>query len=131
MLSKQPINKIQKALDIVRNLAIKESEEHKIWFLDIEKMFEDKKLKIMYLSFENLDKVMKSGQFQKIPDPADCLAGVTYRPPLKDSIRYKLSKNGFLPKTKLSFSKFKATLKFAKKRKALSQRQAEQGSPQL
>lgn len=109
-LLKRSVNQVKGLINVLKHVSIKDNEGTKVWFIDIDKIFTDKNFKIMYLSFENLEKVIRNGQFQKIPDPKLFMAGVTYYGTSKRSTKFEYEKNVFLPKTKISFSRFKSTL---------------------
>lgn len=52
----------------------------KIWFIEIDKIFQETNLRIFYLPMTSLIKLMISEQFGKVPDPMLYLAGFTLMP---------------------------------------------------
>lgn len=62
----------------MRELPITREEARKAWFIDISKMFHEKNLKIFYLPFASLDKLVRTKTFTKIPDPNEYLVGVSF-----------------------------------------------------
>ena len=60
-------------------------EKEKAWFIEVNKLFEEKNLKIFYLPLSNLQKILTSQQYQKIPDPTEYFVGVTYLSETKNS----------------------------------------------
>lgn len=49
----------------------------KAWFIEIDKIFTEKNLKIFYLPFATLDKVLRTLSFKKLPDPKYYLVGIS------------------------------------------------------
>jgi len=63
---------------VLKNLKPKENEDEKAWFIEIDKVFQEKNLKIFYLPLISLKKLLISQQFSKLPDPKDYFIGLTY-----------------------------------------------------
>ena len=64
-------------LAILRGLALKEDEHQKAWFIEDGKIFQEKNLRIFYMPFASLERIVKSKNFAKMPDPLGFLAGIT------------------------------------------------------
>ena len=73
---------LKAVITVLQGLAIKENEESKTWFIEIKKVFTEKNLKILYLPFSSLKKIIFNSQFHRIPDPVDFLIGLSFRPDL-------------------------------------------------
>ena len=69
---------------VLKNLTVKPSEHKKIWFIEIDKMFQEKNLKIFHLPLESLEKIIIKKEFGKFPDPIQYFAGFTYNPIYND-----------------------------------------------
>lgn len=55
-------------------------EKKKIWFIEIDKMFQEKNLKILYLPVLSLEKLLRYQECFKIPDPLNYFAGFAIMP---------------------------------------------------
>ena len=78
MIEKLSKNYQKGIFSILKNLKIKKEEKRKIWFIEIDKIFKEKNLKIFYLPFENLEKLIHEKDFIKMPDPKKYLIGLTH-----------------------------------------------------
>ena len=96
-------------INIIKKLEIKNQEAAKIWFINIDKICESKNAKILYLSFENMTKIMNSGKFEKMPDPLFFMSGVTYQSFANRYLDIDTDRNFFSRNRKLSFARFKPT----------------------
>lgn len=75
--SKISLPQIKGVLSILRGLAVKDDEHHKAWFIEVDKIFQEKNLRIFYMPFVSLEKIVKTRNFTKIPDPTQFLVGIT------------------------------------------------------
>jgi hypothetical protein len=75
--SKISFPQIKGVLSILRGLVVKDDEHHKAWFIEVDKIFQEKNLRIFYMPFVSLEKIVKTRNFTKIPDPTLFLVGVT------------------------------------------------------
>jgi hypothetical protein len=48
-----------------------------MFFLETEKIVSDKNLKIFYISYKNLCRIISENAYTKTPDPQNCLIGFT------------------------------------------------------
>ena len=71
------INQLKGVLSVIKNLKVKEEEIQKSWFIETAKIFQEKSLRIFYMPFSTLEKIIKSKSFLKIPDPKFYLIGVS------------------------------------------------------
>lgn len=71
------INQLKGVLSVIKNLKVKEEESQKSWFIETAKIFQEKSLRIFYMPFSTLEKIIKSKSFLKIPDPRFYLVGVS------------------------------------------------------
>lgn len=67
-------------ITVLKNLTPKVSEKKKVWFIEIEKVFQEKNLKIFYLPMPALYRLIVNRQFIKLPDPISYFVGITYFP---------------------------------------------------
>ena len=72
------ISQFKGVLSIIKNLKVKEDEDQKAWFIEIAKIFQEKNLRIFYMPFATLEKIMTSKSFAKVPDPKIFLVGVSF-----------------------------------------------------
>ena len=97
-------------------LKTKTTNETKAWFINIDNFIKEENSNILYLSFKNLNKVINSGQFDKIPDPVSFMSGVTYQIPIEPYEKVEINKADFENRPKFSFSKFKHSFGSHKKK---------------
>ena len=97
-LSKLSLSEFKNVTKVLNHLTIEKEDESKGWFIQTDKLFKEKNLRIFNVSFEKLKKIIMAEQFEKLPDPRYFLIGVTYVPrvnkgdilkQLKESIRSK------------------------------------------
>lgn len=69
----------------MKELPITQEESKKAWFIFIPKIFAEKNLKIFYLPFPSLEKLLAAKSFAKIPDPVDYFAGISFLKQRTDS----------------------------------------------
>ena len=90
LLTKLSRNYQKGIFSILKNLKIKNSEKKKIWFIEIDKIFKEKNLKIFYLPFENLEKLIYNKDFLKMPDPKKYIIGLTHFYEKKENLKKKI-----------------------------------------
>ena len=76
-LSKLSVKRIKSVATVLNNLTQSKEESKKVWFIEIDKVFQEKSLKIFYLPFASLEKLIAKGQYGKFPDPLLYFAGIT------------------------------------------------------
>ena len=96
------IDKLKAIITILKDLQINEEEGQKTWFIEINKIFQEKSLRIFYLPLSSLKKIISRGQFRKIPDPKNFLIGLNFKPSVREVARSKDRKANM--KTKKSVS---------------------------
>lgn len=102
------VSKVLKTLGLARN------EEQKAWFIEIDKIFKEKNLKIFYIPFKTLLNIFSKGKFHKLPDPRNFLVGVTFKTQeRKTRLFEQFGKLAQL--NKVSFSNYKLRKKFVNK----------------
>lgn len=72
---------LRNLVGILQALPPKADEEQKVWFLEIDRMFHDKNLRIFYMPLRTLQKHIVSRAYEKIPDPRRCLIGLAASDP--------------------------------------------------
>lgn len=75
--SKISINQFKGVLSIVKGLKMKEDEDKKAWFIEISRIFQERNLRIFYMPFLTLEKIVKTRSFLKMPDPQTYLVGIS------------------------------------------------------
>ena len=75
--AKLSVARIKGMVTVLKNLSPKASEKEKVWFIEIDKVFQEKNLKIFYLPLNSLKKLLATKQFGKLPDPLDYFVGIT------------------------------------------------------
>lgn len=78
--SQLSMDKLKAIITILKDLKINEEEGQKTWFIEINKIFQEKSLRIFYLPLASLKKIILRGQFRKIPDPQNFLIGLNFKP---------------------------------------------------
>ena len=61
----------------MKNLEVKSGEEAKMFFIESGKVINNRNLKIFYISYKNLLRIINENAFSKTPDPALCIIGFT------------------------------------------------------
>lgn len=62
---------------VMKNLEVKAGEDEKMFFIESSKVISEKNLKIFYISYKNVMRIVKENAWAKTPDPANCLIGFT------------------------------------------------------
>lgn len=63
---------------MLKNLGSKPNECKKAWFIEIDKIFQEKNLKIFYLPVSALHKLIASKSYVKLPDPTEYMVGLSF-----------------------------------------------------
>lgn len=63
------VNQTKGIISVLAKLPVKREEKNKIWFISLTKIFEEKNLKMFYLPFQQIQTIVESNQYDKIPDP--------------------------------------------------------------
>lgn len=79
------LSKLRNTIKILKNVGSRSAESRKAWFIEIDKIFEEKNLKIFYLPVSALQKVIASRTYTKLPDPKKYLIGLSFLPPGHES----------------------------------------------
>lgn len=61
----------------MKNIQVKPGEEAKMFFIESGKVVSDRNLKIFYISYKNLSRIINEKAFTKFPDPSNCIIGFT------------------------------------------------------
>jgi len=104
--------KLRNTIKVLKNLGSRSTECRKAWFIEIDKIFAEKNLKIFYLPMSALQKLIASKAYAKLPDPSQYLVGLSFLPPGHQS-RSELFKpnDSALQPRKTSTSRNKGALK--------------------
>ena len=81
--AKLSLNRIKGMIAVLKNLTPKTSEQEKVWFIEIDKIFQEKNLKIFYLPMASLHKLLVNQNFGKLPDPLHYFVGLTFIPEIQ------------------------------------------------
>ena len=77
--------KLRNTIKVLKNLGSRASERKKAWFIEIDKIFQEKNLKIFYLPLSTLHKLISAKTYAKLPDPVEFLVGLSFVLPGRDS----------------------------------------------
>lgn len=73
-------NRIKGVTTVLKHLTPKASELRKLWFIEMDKIFQERSLKVFYLPVAALQRIIAAEKFGKVPDPLAYFAGYTTMP---------------------------------------------------